>query len=362
MKVLFIISDLGFGGAERTVSYLSSYLIDKGEEVTIYMMNNRICYNINPKVKIICGDFSEHGKSNLKRKVNSIWRFVAINQAVRKEKPDIVFCIMADHAKYLMLDFNKRYKLIVSERSNPKFISKKEYWLRKRIIKSSDGIIFQTRRVTENYKGLVKGKGVIIPNAVGNELISQMQISWNIECRNSIVAVGRLDSSKDYFTLIKAFQLFYETHSNYILEIYGEGCDREKLEKYIEKKHLKNIIFLKGTCADAIVKISDASCYILTSVFEGMPNSLMEAMGIGMPCIATDCEYGPSELIKNNWNGLLVPVKDVKAISNALSKMTDDREFAIKCGKNAKEILKTNSVESVCSRYRKFFYHVLQGR
>lgn len=362
MKILFLVSSLRVGGAERTVSYLSSYLANKGDEVVIYTMINQICYEINPKIKVISGDLPTQFKNNIQRKINAVHRTIAINRAIRAEKPDIVFCIIADSAKFLMLSRNRKYKVIVSERANPRYAPEGKTERAKKIFRKSDGIIFQTAHVTENYKGVIEGKSVIIPNAVGNEYVYAANAGWKTECRKSIAAVGRLAHQKDYFVMIKAFMLFHNTHPDYILEIYGDGPDREEIEQFILENNLKDNVILRGTCRDVLSRISDASCYILTSYFEGMPNSLMEAMGIGMPCISTDCEYGPSELIKDGWNGLLVPVKDVQAICQALVKMIDDREFAVMCGKNAREILKTNNIETICGRYREYFYHVLQKK
>lgn len=356
MKILFLVSCLGVGGAERTVSYLSSYLAEQGDEIVIYTMTNEVKYLVNPKVKMICGNLSTEYKSRLGRYRNIVRRVIAINHIIKKENPDVVFCIMASTAKYLLVNRKRNYKLIVSERGNPKDALAGEYKLEKRIFKRADGIVFQTERVKENYKGLFEGKSAVIPNAVGNEFV--YDTSWNLDCRKSIAAVGRLDRLKDYPVMFKAFRLFLSTHPGFDLEIYGDGSERASLERCAEENGIKSEVIFCGTCADAIKRISDASCYLLTSVSEGMPNTLMEAMGIGMPCVSTDCEYGPAELIQDGVNGLLVPVRDVEAISAAVSRMVDDKEFAVKCGKNAQEILKTNSIENICSEYRNFFYEV----
>lgn len=356
MKILFLVNDLGFGGAERTVAYLSSYLAGHHEDAVIYAMANTVSYSINPKVRMICGNLPTEFHDRMGRYANIVRRVIAINRIVKKENPDIVFCIMAGTAKYLMWGRKKGYKLIVSERSNPKHIPKREYELVKKILKKSDGIVFQTERVKENYRGLIEGKNTVIPNAVGNEHVCGT--NWNPDCRKSVAAVGRLVSAKDYPVMIKAFRLFLSTHPGFRLEIYGEGREREAIERLIIENGLKGEVILKGTCPDAIRKISDASFYILTSAYEGMPNTLMEAMAIGMPCISTDCEYGPAELIEDGVNGLLAPVGDAEAISKAMGRMADDKEFAMKCGKNAKEILKTNSVEAVCARFREYMYEV----
>lgn len=358
MKILFLTGTMGFGGAERTVQYVSSYLAEHGDEVLIYVMTNTVYYSINPKVKVIHGNLPTEYNSSLKRYTNILYRVRAINHVIKKEKPELVFCIIAGMARYLLMDKQRKYKLIVSERTNPKYISAGQYELEKKIFKKADGIIFQTERAKSNFQKSIDEKSIVIPNAVGNEYV--LETEWEPDGRNSIAAVGRLISVKDYPVMIKAFRLFLFSHPGFKLEIYGSG--KEKLEKYIVDNDLVDSVILQGVCPDAIKKISDARCYLLTSIYEGMPNTLMEAMAIGMPCISTDCEYGPAELIENGVNGLLVPVGDAEAISRAISKMVDDPEFAKKCGQNAKKILETNSVETICFRYREFFYRVMNQK
>lgn len=353
MKIVFLIGSLEFGGAERTVLYLSSYLAEHGDEVIIYAMTNTVNYMLNPKIKIVYGNLPTEHNSCLRRYANIVHRTIAINHAIKKEKPELVFCIMASMAKYLMLDKHRKYKLIVSERTNPKYVPSGQYELEKKIFKRADGIIFQTERAKENFKGLPEEKSTVIPNAVGNEYVAEAE--WKADGRNAIAAIGRLSAEKDYPVMIKAFHLFLSTHPGFTLEIYGVGGEKEKIEKCIAEYGMENVVIMQGVCRDAIKRISDARCYLLTSVCEGMPNTLMEAMAIGMPCISTDCEYGPAELIRNGENGLLVPVGDAKAISEAIGRMVDDRKFAAKCGRNARKILETNSIENVCSRYKDFF-------
>lgn len=354
MKIFFLMNHLAFGGAENTVAYLSSYLADHGEDVVLYTMTNTVEYKLNPKIKLILGNLPAEYCNKLNKYINIIRRIKAINHTIRKEKPDIVFCIMAGTAKYLLKVHRRNYKLIVSERNNPKYMSEKEYMLENKIFKKANGIIFQTERVKENYTRLNGDKCVVIPNAVGNQYVDGT--NWKIEGRNIVAAVGRLVTQKDYPLMITAFQKFLSTHRGFKLEIYGDGREKEKIKRFIMDNGLENDVILQGACPDAIKRISDARCYLLTSLYEGMPNSLMEAMAIGMPCISTDCKYGPGELIQNEESGLLVPVGNAAAISDAISRMVDDRDFAVKCGQNARKILRTNSMEDICAKYRDFFH------
>ena len=119
-----------------------------------------------------------------------------------------------------------------------------------------------------------------------------------------IVAVGRLEAQKNYPLLIKAFYLISNEFKDYIVEIYGEGQERSELSKLINELNLNNRVLLMGRHSDVHERIKDASLYVLSSDYEGMPNALMEAMALGLPCIATNCSGGgPKTLITNEVNG-----------------------------------------------------------
>lgn len=244
MKILFLVNHLSFGGAERTVSYLSSYLAESGEKVVIYTMTNLVRYQINNKVKIVCGNLPTKYNGRLGRYRNIVQRTMAINCIIQREKPDLVFSIIANTAKYLLINRKRSYKLIVSERANPKYLPVKEYELEKKVFEQADGIVFQTERVKDNYIGLYEGKSAVIPNAVGNALV--YETNWNPNCRKSIVAVGRLDPQKDYFVMIEAFRRFLSIHPGFQLEIYGEGQEKEAIRKYIMENNLEGTVVLGG--------------------------------------------------------------------------------------------------------------------
>lgn len=352
LKILFVVNDLGYGGAERTVSYLSDYMAEQGDKVGICLLGDKVCYKINDKIKIKKGNIDSCSVTTWGRLWNAIRRLVFLNKAIDEEKPDVVFFIMATLSKYVVFSPFRKYKLIVSERANPKFYDKNTLNLEKKIFEKCDGIVFQTERVKALFDESTRAKSVVIPNAVGNEYVYDTE--WNPDGRKVISAVGRLSAEKNYPLMIEAFSIFWETHQDYSLEIYGDGPEKEKIQGLIETSIVRNNVHLMGTFPDAIKKISDSKVYLLTSTYEGMPNTLMEAMAIGMPCIATDCEFGPAELIETEVNGLLVPVNDTRAIAQSLSRVVDDEAFLVALGRNAKRILEFQSVGTVSEEYRKF--------
>jgi glycosyltransferase involved in cell wall biosynthesis len=266
--------------------------------------------------------------------------------------------MLPTNAKYVLNTVkSKKMKLITSERNNPsKVNNKRTKKIKNKVFLKSDGIIFQTQRAMDFYPEIIRKKGVVIHNAVGNDLVYDAPI---VKTRaNKITAIGRLDRQKDYPCLLNAFKNVLEKHPDFILEIFGEGADKSKLEILTKDLNISNNVKFMGAHRDAILKAADSACYVMSSKFEGMPNALMEAMAIGLPCVSTDCPNGPKELITNGENGLLVPVGNEKALSDAILKMIEDKDFAEKCGNNARRILDTHSIEIKAKEYKTFIEKV----
>jgi len=344
MKIVFLLSSLSSGGAERTVSYLSSYLAKKGDDVTILLFENEVFYTLHPDVKVESLDIKGTYKTIFGKYTNIAKRFIKTNNYLKKAKPDVVFCMLPYFAKYILNSHKKYgYKLITSERINPESSSESTRNLKISIFKESDGVIFQTIRAKEFYLDYIGDKGVVIHNAVGNDRVYSIEPAK--ERKEKISAMGRLAPQKDYPTLIKAFRSVCEKYPQYTLEIFGKGPDKDKLISLCETLGIKDKVIFKGSCEDAIERIADSKVYVMSSLFEGMPNALMEAMAVGLPCVSTDCPNGPKELITDGENGLLVPLSDVEKMTEAILKFIEDEELSLKCSQGAREILKTHHID-----------------
>ena len=116
----------------------------------------------------------------------------------------------------------------------------------------------------------------------------------------------------------KAFKKISIAHPELTLEIFGNGPDEDKLKLLASKLGILDKVSFMGVHKDAVLQVADSSCYVMSSFFEGMPNALMEAMAIGLPCVSTDCPNGPSELISNGENGLLVSVGNRQKIDRKI--------------------------------------------
>jgi glycosyltransferase involved in cell wall biosynthesis len=161
--------------------------------------------------------------------------------------------------------------------------------------------------------------------------------------------------------MFSAFAVFSEQHPEYILNVYGDGQNRSKLEQLIKELDLESRIVLHGNRPDAVEQIKDAGMFVMTSRYEGMPNALIEAMACGLPCVCTDCDFGPAELIDNGESGLLVPVDDVQAIAAAMAQIADNQALAEKLSNGALEIRRTHSRDAICKQYRDYIESIVRA-
>ena len=140
------------------------------------------------------------------------------------------------------------------------------------------------------------------------------------------------------------------------MEIYGEGPLKNELQDKINNYHLNESVFLKGYVDDVDEKMRIASIYVSSSDFEGISNSMLEALAMGIPSICTDCPVGGARLmIKNNVNGILISVGDKEKLVSAMKKITGDENFAQKLSDNAIKISEKYSVEKIAKMWIDFF-------
>ncbi len=156
-----------------------------------------------------------------------------------------------------------------------------------------------------------------------NELINE---KWFLEDkREVIISVGRLSYEKDFMTLLKAYHLF-DNKKQYKLVILGDGEEREELIHFIEKNNLKNDVYLPGFVKNPYKFLNHSSLFVLSSVFEGLPNVLIEALYLGIPAISTKCKSGPAEILIDER--LLVDVGDYKSMAKKMEFMLNNKNEA----------------------------------
>ena len=173
-----------------------------------------------------------------------------------------------------------------------------------------------------------------------------------------VLSVGRLSEQKNHFLLIDAFEKM-ERPKNLVLKIYGEGPLKEKLEDYIRSKSLEKKVFLMGNSDNLLPIYENASFFVLSSNYEGMPNALIEALSVGLPSIATDCPCGgPKQIISNHVNGVLVPTNDIDALASEMSRLSSSKETRLSYSRASKISSKAFEPSEVLKDWFVFFKEV----
>ncbi len=335
-KIVYLINTLKVGGAAKMLKYvanLSTEIFQKVSIVSIYddfYKGNDIKDNIN----IVCLGFDNVNR--FKRQFTIVRN---INKAIGQINPDVV-CSFISHVCFMgrLATFNNKKIIYISaERGDP--FTESFIWKRlvKWTYKNSDYCFFQLDRARDFFGVEVAQKSFVIPNpAIFNKQI-EPYLGYR---KKTIVSAGRFGIEKRYCDLIEAFSIVHKKHPEYTLTIYGDGPMRESYNKQVKELNLGNFISFPGYVDCFAEKIREDGIFVLPSLFEGIPNALIEAMSIGIPCIATDCTPGgPAFLFDNETRGILVPVKDTISMANAIIRYIEDPSLANKKGRNAIQVV-----------------------
>ena len=354
MKIVTVGYLHGAGGAERQIILLSNQLAKRGHEVILLVLaENLTSYEIDPNVLVVDLSDVEAGVRSSFGKI--IKRLIAFRKYIKEEKPDVIINYNLQSAYFCMtLCKKERGKVIYSERGDP---YDAEYsgllgLIRDYTVKHMDGLVFQTEGARDFFSDDVKQKSIVIHNSVN---IPQDKYPIPAVREKRIVNVGRLHRQKNQKLLIDAFAKISDSFPGYKLEIYGDGELHDELQRQINDLGLKDMIVFYPSRKDLWNCIYNASLFVLTSDYEGMPNALMEAMALGLPCISTDCRPGGARsLIEDGENGFIVPVRNVDALTEAISHCLSKEEIREKIAVNARKIMETHSEKVLFDKWDKF--------
>lgn len=355
MHIAMLIGALTKGGAERVLVNLADYFVEKGYRVTMvtqYERENE--YPLNRKVNRIISDITEEetGRSRL---LNFGRRFLKLRKIWKKERPDVILSFIGKNN--MMAILTSRFLNIpvaVSVRAEPseEYYTPLLKWLARHLFARADGVILQTRRCFDFFPAKVRKKAVILKNPISQSFFRER---YEGERDKTIVAVGRVDANKNHEMLIRAFAQIAEEFPAYRLIIYGEGELRPCLLDLIKELNLTDRILMPGSIDNVADVIYKSAIFVLPSNTEGTPNTLIEAMIMGLCVVATDCPCGgPADLIENGYNGILTPVMNEKKMKENLQILLNDLQKMEELGKNAAKTADIFRPEIVYGEWEKF--------
>lgn len=356
MKITLLIGSLTGGGAERVACNLANFLVNKGHDVTILTLSDKKTYFLDNKVKhiILYGE----SQTILPHFAINVLRMIKLNRYLRSEFPDVYVTFLPKLTKILLMQ--KRFvkcPIVLTERNDPKTFcdeSKKNAKEFDMYYNLADGYVFQTDNAKDYYsfRGIDITNSIVIPNAINKEFIRE---KYTGKKERTIIGAGRLTEQKNFPLLINAFAKICDKHPGYKLVIYGEGVQRNQLINLCNNLNIGCYVDFPGRINNLGDKLQCCSMFVLSSDYEGMPNVLIEAMALGVPCVSTDCGgSGARSLINNGVNGLLVPKSNVYALAEAMDKILNDEEFADKIAKEARLIINKLSADIIYAKWEDF--------
>lgn len=361
MKILFYQSSLQAGGAERAVALLANYVVQQGDEVTIFLKDKMPpFYPLDPRISLVHLDTDRSSRSKWGAIKNNLYGISRLRSALRACKPDVAICFgaVSNSLFQTWLVKGHRCKLIGSERANP-LEWPKSFWLKIApwISTKCDGFIFQTTGARSLYPLKTQKRSIILQNSVDTQAFKQAEKAW--DARTGVCAVGRLDSVKCFDDLFRAFAIVHKRFPDVHLDLYGDGPERARLEELADTLDIGTTVTFRGNSQQIISEYAKHKLFVMTSKSEGMPTVLLEAMASGCACVSTDCDFGPSDLIQDGENGFLVPVHDIDAIADRLCRLLEDDALGRRLGEAAKGIRETNSVEKIGEAFRRYVQQII---
>lgn len=349
MKLFIIIPTLKQGGAERVSSELASHFSNKGVEVHLVLLAQADnFYEVANSVHIHRLGFVNHGK--LKKVISEIKVFFKLRSLLRQYKPDSVLSFMDKFNIFTILaSLFLNLKVFISDRSNPNLKLSPLLLISKKILYPlSYGIIAQTTLAKDTLLGITNHNNiVVIPNPV-----KEVRLFPNIKKEKIILNVGRLVDEKGQKYLLEAFSKL--NLQDWKLVILGDGPLRKDLENLILTLGLTNNVVLPGAVNNIDEWFAKSSIFAFTSISEGFPNALIEAMAAGLPCVSFDCEAGPGDIIENGINGFLVEERNISELVEKIQSLIDDPILSEKISKNAINVRERYNLNSIGSKYFSF--------
>lgn len=386
MKIVLLVSSMHAGGAERVAATLVNAWSARGDEVTLvptFSSGGDCFYPISDTVELIwLADYA--GTRNAGRFAAG-HRLLALRRLIREKAPDVVVSFLTNvNVAAILATWGLKTPVIVCERTNPAVSrSASGVWrtLRRWLYPRADMVTVQADATVAPFSRLVPGirRLAVIPNPLPQSLADRPPIdaasdlnaaqatsadlntvpatSSDLDAvhattsvlntvpatssaRKRLMAMGRMVPDKQFDVLIDCFAALAPKHPDWDLWIWGEGPEREALADRVLQAGLLERIQLPGRTDMPWDELACAQGFVLSSAVEGFPNVLLEAMALGLPCVAFDCPSGPREMTRDGADGMLVPAGDAQALQNAMQALMSDAGLRADLGARAAQAVR----------------------
>ena len=344
-------------GASKVMLSVAKASISRFSKVTIVGI-------LNTNIEDLKDDSIEFIPLGTTSEIKGLWRIGCLRKLrilFKQRSPDVICSFVADACTMARLaSLGLKIKVISCERGDPYTTGKMWQNFMRLTYRLSDYAIFQLPSARDYFGETIKNHSIVIPNPYIPKAVAINR--ENLKSK-TIVSAGRLlDEQKDFTTLIRAFSIVHNKYPDYQLIIYGEGPSRSQLNALVNELDLGNYVRLPGFVNNVSETIKDKSMFVLTSVFEGIPNTLLEAMSMGLPCIATNCSPGGADFLTQNGEyGILLNIGDVEGLAKSIIYYIENPEDAYAMGMKAKESMGRFDTDMILNRWLNVFDNLLNN-
>lgn len=337
MKIAVFLPKGVYGGGERVLITLMREFSKRKIDVVGYTRCKTIDKSIVPCKMIVL----DNTKSKLKQVLD-------LSSSLKQENVGKVIVFGLDTIFFIATRLAK-VDYLYSLRVDPLQVDFKKLTY-KYVLNRCERIVFQTKHVQSYFPKSIQEKSCVIPNPILDDDLPEVS-----DCRKKkIVLVGRLSEEKNIEMAIRAFS--QTRHAGYTFHIYGSGPLLQKLQDLVSQLHLEEEIFFEGQVVHVVDYIRDSEILLLTSNFEGMPNALIEGLAMGLACISTNFPSGAApELIDDGKSGFVVPMNDVKALTEKLQILIDNDELRHKFQSKSVEIRQKLDLDVIIGKWIDFY-------
>ena len=377
MRIVYCIDYLfGVGGIERvTITKANALANIEGNNIWIICLNNEMpVFPIDEKVHIVSLDINYHDHdwemSRFQQLIN-IWQKKKEHRRKMKEillliNPDIVVstggleksflhsfsrkfpfvCIRESH-------FVSNYRLLGTDTFYSKILNGINYLLdRYYYIHRYNITVVLTNEDKERF-WKTDNKVVVIPNPVTSSHTQHSMLT-----NNTVIAAGRLAKQKNFSSLLRSWKIVHQKHADWILEIWGDGTERNHLEQMTVELQLQGSARIMGVTDYVFSKMAQASVFVLSSLYEGLPLVVLEAMSCGLPVVSYACPCGPKDIITEGKDGYLVPTGDEERLAEKICFLIEHEDIRREMGKAAVEKSKQYALEPIIRQWMTLFHEL----
>jgi GalNAc-alpha-(1->4)-GalNAc-alpha-(1->3)-diNAcBac-PP-undecaprenol alpha-1,4-N-acetyl-D-galactosaminyltransferase len=364
MRIMFAVTTMTAGGAERVAATLVNHWSTNGHKVALITVASTDLdfYPLDERVTRIALGLGHSTKTWRNFVLVNLKRIRKLRSAIRDFKPQVIVSFIdTTNVRMLLASIGTGVPVIVSERIDPTQnpVGRIVKFMRCLLYKRASAVVVLTPGIACWASSFVKKEAIhVIPNPIGPQFCKNGQPEPERD-GNRIIAIGRLEEQKGFDLLLKAFAQCVQQHPGWTLKIIGEGSERDPLQELAGALQIADRVSWERAVKQPEKELHRSDLFVLSSRYEGFPNVLVEAMACGLPVISFDCPSGPREIINDGEDGLLVRPNDIDALVQAMSHLMSSEDERKRLGEHAIRVVERFGLARIADMWTSVFEQAL---